>query len=165
LVVGASKPNKCWPVSFFARLIELLRAHGLGEPVLLGGPGEREPADQIQAALSAPALDAVGSTSLPQLAALLARCTAVVSGDTGALHMAVALDRPVVGLYGPTSPALTGPYGSQHRVLWSSRPCSPCNRRPTCEDFGCMTDLTPPQVLASLAEVLPSSTPPREVFS
>jgi heptosyltransferase-1 len=161
LVLGTSQANKCWPVPYFVELIGRLREEG-STALLLGGPGERNRAEEIQAALPAPALDAVGRTDLTQLAALLARCNQVVAGDTGALHMAVALDKPVVGLYGPTSPALTGPHGDQHRVLWSNRDCSPCNRRPTCADFGCMADLRPDEVLAAVRQLNCQPTAPVE---
>jgi len=156
LVLGASHPNKCWPAQHFARLIGSLRAEGLGEPLLLGGKVEAEREAEVQAYLEKPAASAVGRTSLPQLAALLARSRAVVAGDTGALHMAVALDRPVVGLYGPTSPRLTGPYGMGARVLWNEPPCGPCVRNPTCSDFHCMREILPERVRTVLRELLRS---------
>ena len=153
LVIGASTAVKAWPPENFARLIELLREQGT-EAVLIGGPGEAEREAAIQGALAHPALSAVGQTDLPKLAALLARCAAVVAGDTGALHLAAAVETPVVGLYGPTSPVLTGPYGKQHRVLWDEPRCGPCGRRPSCSDFDCMRALTPERVAEAIGEVL-----------
>ena len=154
LVLGASQPNKCWPPEYFAELAQALRRSGRAEPLLIGGRGEQEREAQVQAALDRPAAGAVGRTSLPQLAALLARARVVVSGDTGALHVAVALGRPVVGLYGPTSPVLSGPYGAQHRVLWDQPACGPCHRRPTCSAFDCMRALTPARVAQAVEESL-----------
>ncbi len=153
LVLGASSPVKAWPPEHFARLTELLRETG-AEVVLIGGPDVAEREAAIQAALPEPALSAVSETSLPQLAALLARTDAVVSPDTGALHMAAAVGTPVIGLYGPTSPEATGPYGDQHRVLWDRPPCGPCVRRPRCSDYHCMIDLTPERVAEAVREVL-----------
>ena len=153
LVLGASSPVKAWPPGHFARLAEMLRETG-AEVLLVGGPGEAEREAVVQAALIHPALSAVGRTNLPQLAALLARADAVVSADTGALHMASALGTPVIGLYGPTSPEATGPYGEQHRVLWDRPPCGPCVRRPRCRDYHCMTALTPERVAEAVREVL-----------
>ena len=154
LVLGASQPNKCWPPDYFAELVQALRRSGQAEPVLIGGRGEREREAQVLAALDRPVASAVGRTSLPQLAALLARTRVVVAGDTGGLHVAAALGRPVVGLYGPTSPVLSGPYGAQHRVLWDQPACGPCHRRPTCEAFDCMRALTPARVARAVEEIL-----------
>ena len=155
LVLGASTAVKAWPPEHFARLVETLREEG-AEAVLIGAAAEAEREAAVQAALATPALSAVGQTDLPRLAALLARADAVVAGDTGALHMAAALGTPVVGLYGPTSPRLTGPYGDQHRVLWDEPECGPCGRRPRCHDFHCMSDLTPERVLEAVREVVAS---------
>lgn len=154
LVLGTSQANKCWPPEYFAELTQRLREEGRAEVVLIGGPAEREQERQVQSALTVPAASAVGKTDLKQLAALLAQTTAVVAGDTGALHLAVALERPVVGLYGPTSPVLTGPYGPPHIVLWDQLPCSPCKCRPTCRDYHCMRQLTPPRVAKALELLL-----------
>jgi lipopolysaccharide heptosyltransferase I len=153
LVLGASTAVKSWPPEHFAELIAALRAAGR-QVVLIGGPAEAEREAAVQAALTVPAASAVGRTSLTQLAALLGEASVVVAGDTGALHMAVALDRPVVGLFGPTSPRLSGPWGPQHRVLWDEPTCGPCGRRPTCQDFGCMRKLTPDRVGAAVEEIL-----------
>jgi ADP-heptose:LPS heptosyltransferase len=158
LVLGTSTAIKSWPVEHFVRLIEILRGEG-ADVVLIGAAGEAEREAAVQAALAVPALSAVGKTSLPQLAALLARCDAVVAGDTGALHVAAAVGTPVVGLYGPTSPALSGPYGEQHRVLWDQPACGPCRRRPRCKDYHCMSDLTPERVAEAVREIVASREP------
>ncbi len=153
LVLGASTEVKAWPVGHFVRLAEDLRGKGL-QVVLIGGRAEAEREAAVQQRLSQPVRSVVGRTDLPRLAAVLARTDAVVSGDTGALHIAAAVGTPVVGLYGPTSPEATGPYGEQHRILWDRPPCGPCNRRPRCKDYRCMRDLTPERVSAALHEVL-----------
>lgn len=153
-ILGASRPNKCWPVGHFAELAGMIRGEGLGEVVLLGGKGERERAHDLQELLGEAAPSAVGMTNLPQLAALLARCRLAVAGDTGALHLAVALGKPVVGLYGPTSPRLTGPWGPRATVLWDNLFCGPCVRHPTCDDYHCMSGLTPSRVMSAVRELL-----------
>jgi lipopolysaccharide heptosyltransferase I len=159
LVLGASTAVKAWPAEHFVTLIERLRGAG-AEVVLIGAEAEREREAAVQAGLATPALSAVGQTDLPRLAALLARADAVVAGDTGALHVAAAVGTPVVGLYGPTSPELTGPYGEQHRVLWDQPTCGPCGRRPRCRDYHCMSDLTPGRVAEAVREVLDARTYP-----
>jgi len=159
LILGASTPVKTWPPQYFARLIEVLREAAGAETVLLGGSGEADREAQVQAALGVSPVSAVGQTDLPRLAALLERAQVVVGADTGSLHLAAALDKPVVGLYGPTSPELTGPYGPQHRILWDRPACGSCGRRPTCADRDCMRALTPERVAQAVCELLTAAPP------
>ena len=93
-----------------------------------------------------------GGTSLLDLAELYARCAVVITNDSGPMHIAAAVGTPVVAIFGPTDPALTGPYGKQHVVLRAGIPCSPClkdhcTHTPRME---CMTLVTVDQVLAAL---------------
>jgi heptosyltransferase-1 len=97
---GAGRADKLWPVERFR---ELARRIGK-EALVVWGPGERSLAEAVGAELAPP-------TSLRELARLLRKARLVIAGDTGPLHLAVALGTPVVGLYGPTSPARNGPYG------------------------------------------------------
>ena len=111
VVIGTSKREKNWHAEGYARVLEALeREHGL-QPLLVGGPSrvEREMADRILHLTRARALDLVGD-DLRRLVWLLDGSALVVSPDTGPLHIARALDVPVVGLYGYTNPKRTGPY-------------------------------------------------------
>jgi len=115
---GASKPRNRWPAEHFAPFVAEL-AQGLarrGTPLaVVGGPGDRELAAPLLAAAPS-ARDLVGRTSLRQLAALLARTRLLVTGDTGPMHLAVAVGTPTLALFGPADPRRTGPYA------WSSTP-------------------------------------------
>jgi heptosyltransferase I len=109
----ASKAERNWHAGNYAAVArELQRRHGLAV-VLLGGPEvqERRVAARIAADLGGTALDLAGRTSLPQLVAVLARARLLLAPDTGAVHIANALGRPVVGLYASARCARTGPYG------------------------------------------------------
>ena len=97
---GAGRADKQWPVEHFR---ELARRIGK-EALVVWGPGERSLAEAVGAELAPP-------TTLRELARLLRNARLVIAGDTGPLHLAAALQTPVVGLYGPTSPARNGPYG------------------------------------------------------
>ena len=111
-VVGTSKREKNWPPERYARLIEIAR-NDLGyEPILIGGPSqvEREAARLIQGELKFPLRNELGG-DLRRVLYLIDGSAAVISPDTGPLHIARALDVPVVGLYGYTNPRRTGPYG------------------------------------------------------
>ena len=111
VVVGTSKPAKNWAPERYAHVVDALhRDLGL-QPVLLGGPSpiERAAADHILAASQVQPVDALAD-DVRRLVWLLAGCRLVISPDTGPLHIARALDVPVVGLYGYTNPKRYGPY-------------------------------------------------------
>lgn len=111
-VVGTSKREKNWPADRYAELIEIAAADLGFEPLIIGGPStvEREAARVIQASVRLPLQSELGN-DLRRLLYLIDGSAAVVSPDTGPLHIARALDVPVVGLYGYTNPRRTGPYG------------------------------------------------------
>lgn len=111
IAVGTSKPEKNWLPDRYARVIDALE-HEFGfAPVLLGGPGaaERAIADAILSQTRAKPVDALGE-GLRRLVSVVAGSRLVLSPDTGPLHIARALNVPVVGLYGYTNPKRTGPY-------------------------------------------------------
>jgi heptosyltransferase I len=118
VVVGTSKPGKNWAPDRYARLLEAIESDYDMTPVLLGGPSatEREAADRILADTTAQPVDALAD-DVRRLLWLLDGCRVVISPDTGPLHAARAMDRPVVGLYGYTNPRRYGPYGRPWQVV------------------------------------------------
>ena len=114
---GASEPARCWPTENFARLAETLSAAGFS-PLLVGAPSDRELCDKVQAAARIAIPNFAGSTTIPEMATLLARCELLVSADTGAGHLAAAAGTTVLGLYGASAWfAETAPYGNNHLIL------------------------------------------------
>jgi len=118
---ASSKAERNWPVDRYATVIEKASARWRGGFVLTGGPSaaERNLSEQIVGALAgcAPVVNATGTTTLPQLLALLAEADVVVSPDTGPAHLADAMGTPVVGLYAVAPAALSGPYRSRHLTV------------------------------------------------
>ena len=100
LLPAAGRPEKEWPIERFRELARRIGPKAL----VLWGPGEREKAQAVGAELAP-------RTNLRELARVLRDASTVIGGDTGPLHLAAALERPVIGLYGPTNPARNGPYG------------------------------------------------------
>ncbi len=99
-------------------------------------------------------LDLGGKTSLADAVGILARCDALVAVDSGMLHLYAALGKPVVGLYGPSDLAVTGPQGTGHVVLTSGAECSPCGQGECKLGQKCMTDIDPADVNAAMEVVL-----------
>ena len=113
---GANWPHKRWAPERFAALGDRLAQSQHAKILVTGGPDDAALTGAVARAMRHPPVVLAGRTNLRQLAALLEQADLVVSNDTGVLHLAVALRRPVVALYGPTSPALTGPLGDPTRT-------------------------------------------------
>jgi ADP-heptose:LPS heptosyltransferase len=124
--LGSSCPSRRWfPERTAAVLAALARSHG-ASAVLLGTAADGAFARAVAAAGPGPLRDLVGRTTLRQLLAVLARARLVVGPDSGALHLAAALGRPVVSLWGATSPARSTPFGSEALAVTGAAPCAPC---------------------------------------
>ncbi|WP_345622652.1 glycosyltransferase family 9 protein [Streptomyces ziwulingensis] len=120
---GAGAPSRCWPVERYAALARRLRERGL-RVVVTGGGAEGGLVTRLAALAGLPGTDVFGG-GLPydRLAALVAEAHAVVSGDTGVAHLAVALATPTVTLFGPVPPSRWGPPAHpRHRALWHPGP-------------------------------------------
>ena len=133
---GAGWPTKRWPARKFARLGSEIRRR-LNLPVLFTyGPGEEDLVREIQDC-SRPGTVASFPTSILQLAALCRRACLMVAGDTGPLHLAVALGTPAVAVMGPSIARRNGPFHPEDRIVKRYLYCSDCNKR-SCGEFICM---------------------------
>lgn len=146
---GAGWGSKRWPVERYAAVAAALAARRF-QVLVNAAPGEESLADAIQAQ-SAGAATPV-RCSLPQLIALTRRVALAIGGDTGPIHLACALGRPVVGIYGPTDPQRNGPYGTRFRVLRS--PLSRRNHSRLHEPEAGLLTIAPDDVLQAVDEVL-----------
>jgi ADP-heptose:LPS heptosyltransferase len=136
--VGHLRSHRAWPAKNWVELINRLDVNGAGNQqsaivLLIGGSDDAETGEKIirQFSPQVPCVNFTGLLSLPQTAAALSLCTAVVSGDTGPAHIAVAVGIPVVGLYGPTYPERSGPYGCEQLIVDNSHHCR-CHDEKSC---------------------------------
>ncbi len=114
---GANWFHKRWAPERFAALGDRLMEQAAARIVITGAPDDRTVVESIAARMHHPVTVLAGETTLRQLGACLQQAQLVVSNDTGISHMAAALGRPLVALYGPTSPLLTGPLGDPQRTI------------------------------------------------
>lgn len=113
---GAGWGAKRWPADRYGAVAEEFGTRG-GVVLVNAAPGEEALADAVVASCRAEGVAHAVSCTLPQLIALTRRVSLVIGGDTGPVHLACALGKPVVGIYGPTDPRRNGPYGTRFRVL------------------------------------------------
>jgi len=161
----SSKPERDWPVERHAEVLNHVSAKYRLPVVVLGGPSERERAtiEQILSLVKHPVLNLVGKTRIPQLVAVLSRCRLLLAPDTGAVHLANAFGRPVVGLYAVAPASRTGPrdntdycidhFATAVRTLLNKDP----SRVPWAQrvhDTRAMRLITTDEVLASIDRIL-----------
>lgn len=153
LSVGSRWQTKRWPPEFFAELVRRAQDRFGGTVVFLGAGDEAALSRAASDLIAGPVCDLTGRTSLSQLAALLSRADVVLSNDSGPLHLAAALGRPVVAPYTCTRVLLHGPYGSQDGAVETRVHCRGSYLR-RCDRMICMTELTPDRLWPVLNGVL-----------
>jgi lipopolysaccharide heptosyltransferase I len=153
LGVGARWMTKRWPPPHFAALARRVQQEFGGTVVFVGSGEERPLAQSAARELHGPWLDLTGRTTLLQLAALLVQADVMLANDTGPLHLAAALGRPVVAPYTCTKVQRSGPYSERGRAVESEIWCQGSYRR-RCGRLECMQELTPDRLWPHLHEVL-----------
>lgn len=147
--IGARWPTKRWPLTSFAAVVdELYDAHP--DPVvMIGGSEERVYTNKLRALTDRPFIDLSGEIPLRCLPTLLSKATALITNDSGPMHIAAGLGIPVVAMFGPTSAVRTGPYGEGHQILTGGVSCSPCFSRVCRHDpeLECLHLIKPTQVV------------------
>ena len=124
---GTNWETKQWRSAAFAEVARDFLQKGCAV-TLIGSDRERAVCEKV-AELAPGTVNLAGETTLGELAALIRRATVCVTNDSGPMHLAVALDRPVVSIFGPTDPVWAGPYRRDGAVLRADLPCSPCYLR------------------------------------
>ena len=148
-------PTKQWFPQRFAALADRLQAKYDAAVAIFGGPGDRRLGERIAGAMAQPPLDLCGRTDLGEAMALIAACDLFVTNDSGLMHVAAALDVPLIAIFGSTNPVTTGPFSGRSRVVKSTVDCAPC-LQPRCPlgHMNCMRDITVDTVFAAAGELL-----------
>jgi len=154
---GTRWETKIWPAEHFAEVARRIRGErGLGV-VLAGMESEAPIARRVAELAGGGVVNLAGRTSLAELIALVDGAALVVMHDSGPMHLASALRKPMVAIYGPTSPVRTGPYGRDDTVARLDLPCSPCYLKETAEcphKHRCMRELSPEGVVERVRRAL-----------
>ncbi len=146
---GARWKNKRWLAGHFAELVRLLaREFSTAHFAILGNAGDKPDGETIRRAAPERCLNLCGETSLPAMVEWIRLCDLMITNDTGPMHAAAALGKPLVALFGPTEPRRTGPYRRIEDVLRIELPCSPCLKS-SCSwknPVECLTAISPETV-------------------
>ena len=159
---GARWPTKRWPAERFAAVAQELAREKQASVVILGGPDEAQLARNLCDKLDVPVVNGAGTLSLMQSAALLSRCRLLISNDSGLMHMATALQVPVVTIFGPTVQEFGFyPFQARAEVVSEPLPCRPCSTKGSMRcplgHHACMQDISSARVLAAARAMWESS--------
>ena len=147
-------PAKRWLPEQFAEVAESLSNGSNRKWVLFGTKNDAGAGEIIAAKLGDKCINRIGQTTLDDLISELRNCRALLTNDTGTMHLAALLGLPVVAIFGSTEPALTGPLGEGHVVVRHHVECSPCFLRECPIDFRCMKEVTTKEVVNAMISVL-----------
>jgi lipopolysaccharide heptosyltransferase I len=160
---GSIWETKHWRIQGFAEVASHFMGRGFA--VVLTGSGRERAVCEAVAAAAPGALNLAGETTLSELAALIRRSTICLTNDSGPMHLAVALDRPVASIFGPTDPVWVGPYRRPDAVLRAKLSCSPCYLRllSLCPyDHACMQEISAAAVIERIETKLALADPAGE---
>ena len=147
-------PAKQWPATHYAQLAENLSDRGW-RVLIIGSKKDHETAESISRQSRAEILNLCGQTELVDAIDLIAACDAVVTNDSGLMHIAAAVNTPLLALYGSSTPAYTPPLSEQAATCYLALSCSPCFKR-QCPlgHTRCLTELKVSDVMARFDELL-----------
>lgn len=150
---GARWSTKRWPAASFAATMQATIDRVGGSAVVLGSPDERDVATETAQSIRAPKLLLAGKTSLRLLAAVLETCDAMLTNDTGPMHLAAAVGTPTTAVFTCTSPTRAGPFGEGHEIVQTNVACRESYVR-QCKSMACMSEVTPSRVSQALIRCL-----------
>jgi lipopolysaccharide heptosyltransferase II len=154
---GARWDNKRWPAEHFAELVDdLSKKFPTARFAILGSKDDQPLGQKISARAPEICLNLCGQTSLQEMIEWVRLCDLLITNDTGPMHVAAAMGKPLLALFGPTSPARTGPYGQLQNVLQLHLPCSPCMKSDChfSQPNECLRALTPAAVSQRASAIL-----------
>jgi lipopolysaccharide heptosyltransferase II len=152
---GCSCPSRTYPPKSFGRAARELAGELGARIIWTGGAREIELIERIRARLVEPGLSLAGQTDLSRLAAIVGACDAVVTNNTGPMHVAAALGTPVAAIFALTNPPLEWhPWKVSYRLLNHSVECAPCYHRVCPIDHACIRGVTAADITRAVQELL-----------
>ncbi len=166
LAPGAGAPKRVWPANRFLELGKTLHEEYKAKFLIVGSAREKELGKKLEHLLSPFALNMVGQTTLRQLTALLKCCRLYIGNDTGPMHIAGAVNVPIIGLschpksgssLSPNSPKRFGPWKVKHVIIQPEKPLAPCTKECIANEPHCIKAVTVEEVKRAVEMMLPKS--------
>ena len=152
---GASREDRRWSPRNFAKVADALAKSMNAKIVLFGAASEKQLGDEIESATSAPIINLLGKTSLPELVAWVKRVNLLVTNDTGTMHISAAVGTPIVALFFVHARCEeTGPYCDGAIILQADISCAPCSHQSPCDHYSCLEYITAEDVCAVCKSML-----------
>jgi len=145
---------KRWHPERFALLCRTLVNTHNAKVIVFGSQQEMNIAAEIVNLSQVPVISMAGKTSIRELMSLIKQCSIFVTNDSGPMHIAAALNIPIVAIFGSTDPEKTGPMGNNHIVIKKDVDCSPCFKRKCPTDLKCMDLITVDDVLKGVERII-----------
>jgi heptosyltransferase-2 len=139
---AAYGPAKMWFADRFAAVADKLVNDFSAHVFLFGSRGDQDVAQYVQSHATNTLINLAGQTTLKEVIALIAQCDLFISNDSGLMHLAGALDIPVVAIFGSTNPVTTSPVGTRSVIVHKEVDCTPCLKKVCPTDFKCMDRIT-----------------------
>jgi heptosyltransferase-2 len=154
---GSSDNSQIWPAERYAAVGEKLAQKGY-KIVILGGPADREIAQQVMSQMQSPFINMVGNNNISQAASFLKKCSLFISRDTGLMHIASSIGVPIIAIFGRNqaglSPVRWGPHNKKSLVLHKDLGCDECLAHRCKKGFLCLKAITVEDVLAAAEQLL-----------
>lgn len=145
---------KRWPEDRFAEVANRVRkSHSDARFSLFGSPNERPIGETLAEKIEGDCDNRVGETSLEELIEAVRQCDALLTNDTGTMHLAAMVGVPTIAIFGSTEPLWTRPLGTGHHVIRKHAACSPCFLRECPLDFRCMKEIDPAKAVQAVLEI------------
>lgn len=145
--------TKIWSFKRYAELTDKIVSELNVQTILIGSRDDKDRVAQVSSMMKTEHINLCSKTTLLQLAALLKRVDLLITNDSGPMHIAAAVGTPVVALFGPTRPKMTGPYGNGHVVIQKDISCIGCLKK-SCDDLKCMDAISVDEVFNSVRKML-----------
>lgn len=149
---------KQWPIEKFVKISEMINKWLGAQVIIFGSQNDKPMAQKILQGEQKTGYDFTGQTTLAEAMALLAQCRLVVVNDSGLMHVAAALQVPLIAIFGSTDPSYTGPLGEHCRVIWKALPCSPCFKKKCPKNMECMEAISVEEVFQEVEKLWNCST-------
>jgi len=145
---------KRWYPDRFAAVVDNLAREYSVHVLIIGGPGERDVSEEIEACMESTTLNLCGRTTVREMMAVLSQCRLMVTNDSGPMHVAAAFGVPIVAVFGPTDHTTTSPFSDNFNIIREEADCAPCLLRHCPTDHRCMEAITADDVLTAARSLM-----------